>query len=144
MDPKRTAYTGRSENLDQIQSATANISEHYFDKYIVDVEATTLGSSLSKYSDIFSKGYDAKFAVYERVVREKVPSQLDSCVRGAQKLGNFWCEETRGSRCKSGKATKMVDCPTDIPDAASQSGSAPNITYVLTNPDNFYKELVEI
>jgi hypothetical protein len=165
VDLNREPCNSQFKALSAIQAVAGNIPGHCFDTYLVDVELATLNDAFNAYDDAIAKGYDDKFKVYERVVRQQAPDSVDAYMRGAQKSGNFQCFEDKvvrccndctsgwgcpptcvpGAACKAGTQHVAVDCPTSWPDPTNiylpQEKIPGRITYTLTNEDRFFSEL---
>ncbi|KAK3324791.1 hypothetical protein B0T19DRAFT_477630 [Cercophora scortea] len=158
--------SGGSTSLEELEEAAAKVPGHCRDKYVVDIEMRTLNTALDKYTSVVKDGYDSKFAIYEKVVRQAVPGQIDAFMRGAQASGFFSCVNRkivcckaechaiaygncegcdRGADCVSGPTNVTVDCPTEIPRAAPSysAPSLPTIYYTCTNYDGFYKAMAD-
>ncbi len=147
--------------LDQINAAASSILDHCFDKYIAEVEVQNLRNSLREYNDIVDNGYDGYFADYIRFTEEFAQPSLNKYMSGAQASGNFKCEEEKpvtccsdcskcsfcticssDPGCKKGQKQRVpIDCPTGIPDGSTTGTPEPEITYTLTNPDAFFKQI---
>lgn len=153
--------TADFDSLDAIKAMADRIPWNCRDRYMLALQIKTLESSLDSYTKVVKDGYDSKFAIYERVVRDAVPDQIAEFMAGAQASGFFKCVEKRnvqcckdctnpygscatcvkGSDCKGGSVDVPIDCWTTIPrgEPTYSAGSVPPITYTCTNPEGFYK-----
>ncbi|ETS81736.1 hypothetical protein PFICI_06738 [Pestalotiopsis fici W106-1] len=163
-DPNRSPCSAHYTSLDQIEENANRIPDYCYDNYLVDVELSVLNQALADYDDIVAGDYDSKFDTYERVTRQQVPASIDAYMAGAQASGNFRCTKNvavfccsdctgpyggcsscdNSASCVDGQKTVDVDCPTVINDPYDIYSPSPGtITYIFTNEDKFYSEILD-
>ncbi|KAJ8120637.1 hypothetical protein ONZ43_g2705 [Nemania bipapillata] len=99
VDPNLAPCLSQFSTLGQIMDAAAGIPDHCFDTYIVQVELDTLNKALQDFDNLVGAGYDRKFDVYLRVVRDQAPVSVDTYMGGAQATGIWHCTENKSVIC---------------------------------------------
>jgi chitinase len=109
------------------------VPTHCINQYAISIESKTIKSVLEGYSAILNQGYDEKFQVYERYIRDLVPSQLgwymaanasdlftctikrrvQCCKDCSSGFGCEGCDTSTG--CVSGWQDKAAPCPDFYP-----------------------------
>ncbi|KAL3952701.1 hypothetical protein ACCO45_012644 [Purpureocillium lilacinum] len=69
--------TAKYDSFDDLLPWNAFIPPHCMEKYIVDVEMTTMLEALKRYKKLVDGGYDEKFRIWEGYVMSQVPDQID-------------------------------------------------------------------
>lgn len=157
---------GKYNTLKQLEDVKDSLPEHCVDHYIVDVEIAMHEDALQKYKTLVESGYDKKFEVYERFVREQIPEQINNFMASEKVDKYFKCTEKRDGKmvcckdchyclrkgdcidtkpCKSGVGVFDIKCPRmEFEDKGLDPGTyIPKATFTLTDADGFYKDLLE-
>lgn len=164
----RPPCMGKYYKLSEVESYARKIPSYCMDLYLANVQIAALESSLNEYDRQISKGYDRKFSVYERAMRQQVPGQVHSYMASDRANKYFRCHEERivmcckdcpgpwsnctstcdrSSGCKSGKRWLRMDkCPF-LP-SSWVPGSLGNkevyaTKFELVDSDGFYKDIAE-
>lgn len=153
--PCTATYT----TIDQLESHKDSIPRHCMEKYIVDVQIAVLEEALSKYKNLVDKGYDDKFAIYEKYVKAQIPDQINNFMASEKVDKYFKCKEYKLISCckdlhfaaecefcdKSGyRFRDMKECPKiERTDGSLRGVEIPNATFTLTDSEGFYKDMAE-
>lgn len=159
----RSACTAIYDTMDQMLASTNNIPPECIDKYLARIQVKILDDSLHKYDTTVANGYDGKFQIYAKHIKELVPLQLKAYMAGAQASGFFTCTTTHrvtcckscqsawgcppdcdGSKdCVSGVRTTTIKCPTEIPDPSNQQSNVQAIDYKCSDANGFYADIAK-
>ena len=164
VDKNLAACNSEYHTLDQISGSIDGIPDHCFDTYIAQVELEILNKALNDFDAIVGDGYDRKFDIYERVVRDQAPASVDAYMSSAQATG-IWhcnsnkyvscCKDCAGSwgcavgcdksqDCVAGKRQTPVDCPTRISDPYDIYSTPPDeLFYTVSDQNKFFTDISE-
>ncbi|KAI0453722.1 hypothetical protein F5B21DRAFT_515157 [Xylaria acuta] len=164
VDPHLAPCLSQFSTLGQIMDAAAAIPDHCFDTYIGQVELDIITMALRDFDSLVGDGYDKKFDVYLRAVKDQAPASVDAYMSGAQATGIWHCTENKSaicckdcssaygcangcdksSDCVAGKRQTPVDCPTLISDPYDIYSFPPaETTYTLSDKDKFFADISE-
>ncbi|KAF2119736.1 hypothetical protein BDV96DRAFT_642744 [Lophiotrema nucula] len=154
--------TGSYTTLQQLEDHKSSIPSHCVEQYLVDVQVAVLGAALKRYKDLVDNGYDKRFEVYEKNVKNQIPDQINNFMASDKVDKFFKCKETKkvvccrtcrfdncmhdcvkGNDCKDGWGTIDMDkCPRfEFESRAFSEDHIPNATFTLTDGEGFYKDL---
>ncbi|KAG7287400.1 hypothetical protein NEMBOFW57_006911 [Staphylotrichum longicolle] len=132
--------TGSYTTLQQLVDRKGSIPAHCLEQYIVDVQVSVFDAALKKYKKLIDDGYDKKFSVWERYVKEQIPGQIKNFMATDKVDKYFKCGEMK----TNGKQMVPRDkCPRVEFDPTGFGGNHPNTTFTLTNREGFFKDILE-
>lgn len=156
---------GQYNSLDQLKDRKGSIPSHCMEQYITDVQISVLDGALKKYKDLVDKGYDDKFKIYARYVKDQIPDQINNFMASDKVDKYFSCSDyktqgtcckdcryatciencIKGSNCKGGKGEYPMDkCPRmEFQKGTISSDYIPNATFTLKDENGFYNDLSE-
>lgn len=123
-------------------------------------------SAMVKYDDLIKTGYDGKFKIYERYVKDLVPLQVNKFMASDKVHKYFKCVETGDYHCckdcqnifchkdckdfkgcKPGFGSFPITCPQrefEVPMISGEPNLVlPNATFELTDAEGFWKDIGE-
>ena len=162
LQPGTFSYNGPCDKsyagLDELEKDAPSTPKYCLNQYLIEIESRILDKALSDYNAILKQGYDDKFQVYNKYVKEVVPTQLDdymmkhasdhfSCTETVYKKCCSECKSAGGcppdcdnsKGCVTGDREVPKDCPKEIPTDLFKAPA--KVHYNLKDKDAFYADL---
>ncbi|KAK3196417.1 hypothetical protein K4F52_000299 [Lecanicillium sp. MT-2017a] len=133
-------------SIQSLKDSKDSMAAHCAEKYVAEVEVAIAEDALKKYDDLVDGGYDKKFEIYEKYVKQQVPDQVNAFM-ASDKVDKYFeyhpCSSKQG--CVSSKYhVESVKCPHIEHEVDMISSiNVPNITYSLKDEDGFWEAIGE-
>jgi len=164
LQPGMWTYRGPCDKsypgLDELQKDIESTPRYCINQYLIEIESRILDSTLHDYNEILKQGYDDKFQVYSKYIKELVPNQLDdymmnhasdhfSCTQTVYKKCCKECTSAYGcppdcdgaKNCVTGDRELPMDCPKAIPSDLFKA--PPKVHYTLRDKEAFFADILK-